>query len=37
LGSVDYEQKVSRLADGLVENLQAALIEIFKAINQPSG
>ncbi len=37
LGSVDYEQKVSRLADGLVDNLQAALGEFFKAISQGSG
>jgi hypothetical protein len=34
---VDYEQKVSRLADGLVDNLQAALGEFFKAISQASG
>lgn len=37
LGTVDYEQKVSRLADGLVENLQLALIQFFKAISQASG
>ena len=36
LGSTSYDEKVARLADGLVDNLQLALTSFHAAISQPA-